>query len=92
MLSKKGLSDFPAYGMSGVEALTPIVILIDFRTIITAAVYAFNCLMIILWLTVLKYSLWKTGRWAIEVLGLYLFELEYVFFYGSRQNCRFKKQ
>jgi len=84
MLVEKGLPDFIAYGVIVGEVLAPIAILIGFRTRITAAIYAFNCLVAILMVHSADiFAMADHGGWALELLGLYFFGALALFFTGA---------
>lgn len=74
LLDAKGLPGFLSYGVIVGEVLAPLLIILGFRTRLSALVLASNCLVIIA-LAHLQdvFSLTVHGGWAIELVGLYLF-------------------
>ncbi|GAA5220697.1 DoxX family protein [Membranihabitans marinus] len=84
MVVEKGLPGFIAYGAIIGEILAPLAIIIGFRSRLAALVFAFNCLVAILLVHSGDiFTLGKTGGWAIELLGLYLFTSIAIFFTGA---------
>ncbi|WP_343330410.1 DoxX family protein [Polaribacter staleyi] len=84
MLRESSLPTVLAYGVYITEIIAPILVLIGFRTRLSAAVYAFGILFA-LFLVHLKeiFQLNKFGGWELELLGLYTFGAVALFFTGG---------
>ena len=84
MLASTGLPTFLAYGVYITEIITPILLIIGYRTRIAAAVYAFGALFAMLLVHSKDiFSLTPHGGWGVELLGLYLFGAIALFFTGG---------
>jgi len=84
LLASKGLPMLLAYGVYVGEIIVPILIIIGFRTRIASAVYAVNMLFALFLVHANDiFALSKTGGWAVELIGLYLFGAITLFFTGA---------
>lgn len=72
MVADKGLPVFISYAVFVGEIIAPILLIIGYRTRLSALVFALNCLAI-MWF----------GGWAAELPGLYLFAAITLFFTGA---------
>lgn len=83
MLAGKGLPEFISYFVYFGEIISPLLLIIGFRTRLASIVFMLNCLAI-LWLG--GYSLLALGPyggWAAELPGLFLFGSIALFFTGA---------
>jgi putative oxidoreductase len=84
LLESKGLSTFLAGGVYVGEIIVPLLVIIGFRTRIAAIVFAINMLFALFLAHANDIlSLSKTGGWAVELIGLYLFGAIVLFFTGA---------
>lgn len=84
MVVSQGFPSFIAYGVLVGEVIAPILIIVGFRTRLSAAVLAFNCF--VAWFLVHSgdlFTLNAQGGWAIELLGLFFFGSLTLFFTGG---------
>lgn len=73
-LADAGLPEFIAYGVYLGEVVAPILLIIGFRTRLAAAVVAINMLVVLFLAHAADiYKLSKSGAWAAELVGLFLF-------------------
>ena len=84
MVASQGLPAFFAYGVYIGEVLAPVLIIIGVFTRPAAAVVAINMIMAI-WLAHMGAitTLGKTGGWALELQGLFLFSAMALIFLGA---------
>jgi putative oxidoreductase len=84
MVASQGLPGFFAYGVYIGEVLAPVLLIIGLFTRPAAAVVAINMLVAI-WLAHMGTiaTLGKTGGWALELQGLFLFGAVAVIFLGA---------
>lgn len=88
MFVSKGIPGFIAYGVYLGEVIAPILLIIGFRTRIAASVLA---LTMIIALMVAHaddiFSLGRSGGWAVELIGLYIFGSIALFFTGGGKHA-----
>ena len=83
-MADTGLPGFFAYGVYVGEVIAPILIVIGFRTRLAALIFAFNMLVALLMAHSDDiFSLGRSGGWAVELIGLYLFGGLVLFFTGG---------
>ncbi len=74
MLGEHGLPGFIGYGVYIGEIVAPLLLIVGFKTRLSAAVFAFNCVVALLLAHAGDiFALGKYGGWAIELLALYIF-------------------
>lgn len=74
LLNLQALPEFLAYGVYFTEVVIPILLIIGFRTRLSAMIYVLNMLVIILLAhTENIFKLTEFGSWAAELVGLYTF-------------------
>lgn len=84
LLTEKGLPAFIAYGVYVTEIIAPLLLIIGFRTRLSAIVYVAGVLVaIILVHSSDIFTLNQHGGWGIELLGLYLFGAVALIFTGG---------
>lgn len=84
LLSSKGLPGFIAYGVYIGEIIVPLLIIVGYRTRLASVVYAVNMLVALFLVHAPDiFSLSKTGGWAVELIGLYLFGSIALIFTGA---------
>lgn len=84
MLAEKGLPSFLSYGVYLTEIVTPLLILVGFRTRLAAAVYVFGALFALFLVhSGQLFSLNENGGWEVELLGLYIAGGLSLFFTGG---------
>lgn len=83
-LADAGLPEFIAYGVYLGEVVAPLLLIIGFRTRMAAAVFAINMLVILfLAHSADIFKLGKSGAWAAELVGLFLFGAIALIFTGG---------
>jgi putative oxidoreductase len=84
MVASQGLPAFFAYGVYIGEVLAPVLIIIGLFTRPAAAVVAIN-MVVAIWLAHMGTiaTLGKTGGWALELQGLFLFGAVALIFLGA---------
>ena len=84
LLESKGLPEFLSYAVYIGEIMVPLLIIVGYRTRLASVVYVVNVLfaMLLAHANVI-FSLSKTGGWAVELIGLYLFGSFALFFTGA---------
>ncbi len=93
MLAANGIPTLIAYGVYAGEIIAPILILIGFRTRIAGAIFAINCLTIILLSQTQNiFRLNDFGGWALELLAIYLVVSASLFFTGAGKYAISTKQ
>ncbi|MCF8236335.1 MAG: DoxX family protein [Bacteroidales bacterium] len=84
MLAEKGLPAFIAWGVYLGEVITPLLVIIGYRTRLFSLVMVANMLVIMLvFKNDVLFSLAGTGAWKLELQGLYLFGSLALFFTGA---------
>lgn len=84
MLTEKGLPSFLSYGVYFTEIIAPLLILIGFRTRLSAIVYVFGALFAMFLVHSRQlFSLNENGGWELELLGLYISGALALFFTGG---------
>lgn len=83
MVADKGLPVFISYAVFVGEIIAPILLIIGYRTRLSALVFALNCLAIMWFGGYSIFSLDRFGGWAAELPGLYLFAAITLFFTGA---------
>jgi putative oxidoreductase len=84
MLAEKGLPSFLSYGVYFTEILAPLLILIGFRTRLSAVVYVFGALFAMFLVhSGQLFLLNQNGGWELELLGLYISGALALFFTGG---------
>lgn len=84
MLTEKGLPSFLSYGVYITEIVAPILILVGFRTRLSAAVYVFGALFALFLVHAAQlFLLNQNGGWELELLGLYIAGGITLFFTGG---------
>ena len=92
MLEGAGLPTFLAYGVIIGEVVAPLAIIVGFKTRIASIVFIVNCLFaIFLAHSDQIFELTKTGGWALELLGLYMFGALALVFTGAGRYSVDKK-
>lgn len=84
MLTEKGLPSFLSYGVYMTEIIAPLLILIGYRTRLSALVYVFGALFALFLVHSGQiFSLNQNGGWELELLGLYISAGLTLFFTGG---------
>lgn len=84
MLSEKGLPSFLSYGVYITEIIAPLLILVGYRTRLSAVVYVFGALFALFLVhSGQLFSLNENGGWELELLGLYISGALALFFTGG---------
>jgi putative oxidoreductase len=84
MLAEKGLPSFLSYGVYITEIVAPVLILIGYRTRLSAAVYVIGAVFALLLVhSGQLVSLNENGGWELELLGLYIAGGLSLFFTGG---------
>ena len=84
MLAEKGLPSFISYGVYITEIIAPLLILIGFRTRLSAVVYVFGALFAMFLVhSGQLFLLNQNGGWELELLGLYISGALALFFTGG---------
>lgn len=84
MLKDHNLPGAFSYGVYAGEIISPILILIGYRTRLAAIVFAVNCITAIaLAKTDTLFQLNESGGWAVDILMIYLFAGIAFFFTGA---------
>lgn len=84
MLAEKGLSSFFSYGVYITEIVAPVLILIGYRTRLSAVVYVFGAVFALLLVhSGQLFLLNENGGWELELLGLYIAGGLSLFFTGG---------
>jgi putative oxidoreductase len=84
MMEESGLPGFLAYGVFIGEVVAPVLLIIGFRVRLAALAFAGTMIVaVFLAHSADVFSLTKSGGWAIELLGLYLFGALALFFTGG---------
>ena len=84
MLTEKGLPSFLSYGVYITEIVAPILIIIGFRTRLSAAVYVLGALFALFLVhSAQLFLLNQNGGWELELLGLYIAGGLTLFFTGG---------
>lgn len=84
MLAEKGLPSFLSYGVYITEIITPLLIIIGFRTRLSAAVYVLGALFALFLVhSAQLFLLNQNGGWELELLGLYIAGGLTLFFTGG---------
>lgn len=83
MVVAKGLPSVLTYGVYIGEVIMPLLLIIGYRTRLTALAFALNCIAIIWFGGYDIFSLNAYGGWSAELPGLFLFGALALFFTGG---------
>lgn len=84
MLAEKGIPEFIAYGVYMGEVVAPILLIIGFKTRISALILLINMLVIVFIAHPEDiFALNDHGAWKLELAGMYLFGSLALFFTGG---------
>lgn len=84
MLADKGFPSFLSYGVYITEIVAPLLILVGFRTRLSAIVYVFGALFALFLVhTAQLFLINENGGWELELLGLYIAGGLTLFFTGG---------
>ena len=92
MLRANGMPVFLSYGVLVGEVVAPLLIVVGFRTRVSAAIVVCNCL--VAWYLAHRnaiFSLNLQGGWVLELLGLFFFGSLTLFFTGGGRYAMSKK-
>ncbi|TLX78355.1 DoxX family protein [Labilibacter sediminis] len=84
LLTSKGLPAILSYGVYIGEIIIPLLIITGYRTRLASVIFVVNMIFALLLVHANDiFSLSKTGGWAVELIGLYLFGAIALFFTGA---------